>query len=59
MAEHAARKLHQHDADLEAGADDPEMMDLDAALAEAISPVDYVLSSDEAMASALEQADGE
>lgn len=52
-------KYHQHDADLTTDHGDPdELLDPDAAAALAVSPEDYVLSSDEAMTAALDQAEG-
>lgn len=55
---HAPRhKFQQHDVDPSGQVDDPESMDPDEAWAGAVTPGDYVLSSDEAMASALMQAE--
>lgn len=50
-------KFHQHDADLDAQDDDEMDDDHDAIWADALTPQEYVLSSDEAMASALKQAE--
>jgi hypothetical protein len=51
-------KFHQHDADLDAGDQDGDFLDPsehDAAWADALTPEEYVLSSPEAMDSALDQ----
>lgn len=54
-------KFHQHDADVaHAHDEEPEFIDPsehDDAWAEALTPTEYVLSSDAAMASAIEQAE--
>lgn len=52
----APHKYHQHDAELVGHDDDPELLDPDDAAAIAMTPEDYVLSSGEAMESALGQA---
>lgn len=50
-------KFHQHDAELDSDDEHEALLDPDDAAQLTMTPEEYVLSSDEAMASAVEQAD--
>lgn len=49
-------KFHQHDAELDSDDEHEALLDPDDAAALTMTPEEYVLSSDEAMAAALAQA---